>query len=246
MRFALQPQGENPSPVEAVTIRHAAMVGGDIVCRTAPDLKAVSRQAFGELSARRDECPVGSVEFCRAWMRAVGVLEPAPLDYPECLRHALGRTIASTTYAAAPVGAWLKPRATKAWLAHVKTGAPLLDAQAGDAVWAADYDPQIADSAEWRVYVLRGSAIGVGRYDDKPHDADFDRPIVDVWIRRFEASGEAPRAYALDVALRPDGKTVLIEVTDGWALGLYERAMPPVNFADFLHARWREICGGAA
>ena len=52
---------------------------------------------------------------------------------------------------------------------------------------------------------------------------------------------EAPAAYALDVGLTKDGKTVIVEVNDGYSLGGY--GLDPLLYAKLLSARWAQIVG---
>ena len=37
------------------------------------------------------------------------------------------------------------------------------------------------------------------------------------------------------------GKTVLVEVNDAWAIGLYGRALDPKDYLNFLGNRWKTI-----
>jgi hypothetical protein len=93
------------------------------------------------------------------------------------------------------------------------------------------------------VYVLDGAILASSRYDDGPdeleHDAR-DRALVAQMVAAFALPGEAPSAYALDVARLQDGSTVLVEVNDAWALGLY-RGLAPRDYAAMLWTRWSEI-----
>ena len=59
----------------------------------------------------------------------------------------------------------------------------------------------------------------------------------------LEASGEDSAAYALDVGVVRVGvalRTVLVEVNDGFALGLYP-GCPSSWYAEMQVARWREM-----
>jgi len=60
-------------------------------------------------------------------------------------------------------------------------------------------------------------------------------------IAVFDASGEVPAAYALDVALTTYRHLVLMEVTDAWAMGFYRGSCKPLSYARMLTARWNEI-----
>jgi hypothetical protein len=99
-------------------------------------------------------------------------------------------------------------------------------------------------NAEWRVYILRGKILGMGRYDDgeeEDEDAMPDMSVVDNMVGRYTENG-APAGYGLDVGISDeDGMTKLVEVNDGWALGLYKGNCSPSDYLDLLEARWEEI-----
>ena len=55
-------------------------------------------------------------------------------------------------------------------------------------------------------------------------------------IRKYT---DAPKGYAIDFGVTADGKTVLIEVNDGYALGSY--GLMEIDYAKLLSARWAEL-----
>lgn len=194
--------------------------------------------------------PVGTVEFCRAWMRATGVQEPEPLDYPLALRAALGRPVERLRdYSLAPDGAWIKPVRTKAWSAHRKGQKALADAeefQPHGEVWTS---PNLALQAEWRVYVLEGRVVGQGRYDDGPDHLDSLASQATSWAQQlahiWSSSAKTPAAYALDVAFTQDAHWALVEVTDAWAIGYYRGSCRAQDYLRMLMARWQELAQSA-
>lgn len=59
-------------------------------------------------------------------------------------------------------------------------------------------------------------------------------------MRRAVASYvDAPQGYAVDFGLARDGRTLLVEVNDGYALGAY--GLEPHAYAHLLAARWYEL-----
>lgn len=237
---------------EKSAIRHVSMLApaGMIEIRFA----SLSDIESGHIQPSRAFVPVGTVEFCKAWIRACGIHEPDPIDYPECLRSYLGRSVVlCANYDRAPVGHWVKPVQTKAWEAHIKSASRALTPSASgidfDApVWASD---PLVLLGEWRAYVSHGLLHGMGRYDDSNDEVDeythpaFTETLPEM-IVAFEASGQAPAAYALDVALTQDHRLVLIEVTDAWALGFYRGSCKPLAYAHMLAARWHQIASSSA
>lgn len=49
----------------------------------------------------------------------------------------------------------------------------------------------------------------------------------------------APKGYAIDFGLADDGRTLLLEVNDGYSLGSY--GLFPLDYAKLLSARWAEL-----
>lgn len=169
----------------------------------------------------------------------MGVREPAPLDYPQPLMPFLGRKVTLHTGAdTPPVGCWVKPVQTKAWPAQ--RIAPDLRAPGPGPFWSSEH---LDMRAEFRVYVLGRAAAGAGRYDDGDDDIGYDHAAVDSMIRAYASSGQAPAAYALDVAVLADGRTVLVEVTDAWAIGYYRGTLSARDYVRLLWARWNELVG---
>lgn len=182
--------------------------------------------------------PVGTVEFCRAAMRHQGITEPEPLDYPDCLapwltRHEL------TSYGALPEG-WspenhggihAKPYFTKTPESLWKKDTPF---------WIGKHHHFIA---EWRFYIIGGEIVGSARYDDNDTELALDTSMLNQITRMMRVYQEngAPSGYGMDVGVsEEDGKTYLIEVNDGWALGLY-RDMSRREYVRLLEARWLEL-----
>ncbi len=229
--FKLQPN-HDISRMEKSAVRQACAVG-------LPGATVVPASHGPDPSV----CPVGSVEFVREWMRLAGVREPEPIDYPTSLHHALGRSVVQVPYAQARHGCWIKPLATKAWAPRILDGAPLIGPD--EPVWESDPIAPEQFLGEWRVYVLGGAIVGHGRYDDDQDERiTYDAAQVHAWVDTYTASGQAPAGYALDVARMADGRTILVEVTDGWAIGYYRGTCSPADYAGMLAARWAEIAGG--
>lgn len=227
---AFIPQTGNYSLSEKSAIRHA--------CAINDSLRVALKGYVDETPA----CPVGTVEFCQEWMRSHRIPVPPPIDYPDCLVQALGRTIKQTPFALVEDGQWIKPIQTKAWDAHIKTASTPIDPD--DRVWACDPIPKDEWAAEWRVYVLHGEIVGAGRYDEGlDESARYDPDLVQSWVDTYTESKTAPAGYAMDVALMRDGRTILVEVTDGWAIGYYRGTCSFVDYAWLLSARWDEIKG---
>lgn len=91
--------------------------------------------------------------------------------------------------------------------------------------------------SEWRAYILRGRPIFVANY--KGEGIVF--PDASVILDAVAAFSSAPIGYAMDWAVTEDGKTVLVEVNDGFALGNY--GLSGNQYTALVECRWREMMG---
>jgi len=89
--------------------------------------------------------------------------------------------------------------------------------------------------AEWRCFVLDGQVLDVRPYTGDYH-VHFDPSVIDEAISCWK---DAPVAYGLDIGVTRDGRTLVVEVNDGYALGNY--GLSPLNSINFHKARWKEM-----
>ena len=84
-------------------------------------------------------------------------------------------------------------------------------------------------------------------YDDGSEECcHLDMDTVARAVREITGVDGCPRGFSLDFGILEDtGKTVLIEMNDGWALGLYraEKDAPfdSRDYARLLHTRWTQM-----
>ena len=200
--------------------------------------------------------PIGSVEYVREAMRIIGVKEPENLSYPEALSHVLHREVFITSVEKARVNKWfVKPCQTKKFTGFVfdpnqRIEELELDTQEQyyyflamkpeERVWASE---PVKFLGEWRVYIENAQIIGQARYDPDGEDEvkEPEKEWVEQAIKDWEKEGLAPKAYAMDVGRLENQKLALVEVNDGWALGLYGKSMDAKKYIHFLNTRWKEI-----
>jgi len=253
-------QLDNVSQKEKMAISQSAILrdrGSMVIHRRSlaelKDARLNKKQLFNDKKIK-EIVPVGSVEFCREWMSFVDVIEPLPMDYPKCLRGFMEREIKLCYYHEAiknaakfkPGAKWIKPAETKKWEAHSINLATeeQLKISRNDVVW---YSDSVQFDAEWRCYFNYHQLVGIGRYDDFDNEID-EQPIADFSrqiARTAMLSGDAPRAYAVDVGYIGNS-LVMVEFTDAWAIGLYKGDSMPVSYhdyADMIYDRWMEIIG---
>ncbi len=194
--------------------------------------------------------PVGSVEFVRDAMQVAGVDEPEGISYPEPLRPFLGRDVFKAR-AGSVLGRWfVKPVRTKVFNGFVfdtrmpRTALSVHDVEQYDAfmaiperelVWLSD---PVEFKSEWRYYVRGKRIVASARYDDQPDEAPTPDESV---VQQMVAALPFDHPCAVDAGVLESGQTVLVEVNDAWALGLYGNCMPEVEYLDFLAERWASI-----
>jgi hypothetical protein len=94
--------------------------------------------------------------------------------------------------------------------------------------------------SEWRFFVQKGEVIGAGCYRGDPRQF-IDRRSLDAAIESWGPA--APSAYGIDLGLTDDGRTLLVEVNDGFSLGCM--GLKPMSYSLFLQTRWEELVRGA-
>ncbi len=94
-------------------------------------------------------------------------------------------------------------------------------------------------ASEYRCFVHRGEIIGAKHYA-----GDFrlspDWSIVEAAQRAYE---KPPIGGAMDFGVTQDGRTLLVEVNDGFSLGHY--GLTPNLYAALLADRWLELTGAS-
>lgn len=91
--------------------------------------------------------------------------------------------------------------------------------------------------SEWRCFIRYGKIIGIQFYNgDITNRCDLS--VIEEAVRDFTT---IPAACSLDFGKTDDGRTLLIEMNDGFAIGCY--GLDDTLYAKFLAARWAELTG---
>ena len=91
--------------------------------------------------------------------------------------------------------------------------------------------------SEWRCFLLYSKVISICfYYGDKT--AECDRSVIDSAVKAYSSM---PAGCAMDFGVTDDGRTLLIEVNDGFSLGTY--GLEETLYARLLTARWAELNG---
>lgn len=184
---------------------------------------------------------IGTFSDVKVALEKLGI-KPAPLDYPERLKSFIGRKIWKSTLftITSHPECWhvfVKPiEDVKRFHGTVldksedliKLGGGLEDID----VWCS---VKVQFLSEWRLWVLNGTITGLtpykGRWDVFP-----DPSVMEEAVHRYEG---APSAYALDFGVTDDGRTLLVEVSDGYALASF--GLRPDIYMNILKTRWQEL-----
>ena len=200
--------------------------------------------SFEALSFQLDDIVVGGIGFAQRAMVQLGLSVPALDPIPKQLEAFAGREVwqSSMKELRAKVNAgeviFAKPRPNrpKAFVgrlysefrdliatAHISDDEPI------------DCSEPVEFLAEFRCFVLRGDPIGLRHYNGDPLILPDPAIVKDA----VKAYADGPMGYALDFGVTSEGKTIIVEVNDGYAIGAY--GLPPVSYANLIQARWDEI-----
>ena len=89
--------------------------------------------------------------------------------------------------------------------------------------------------AEWRIYVRYGKIEGVKPYYGDWH-FHYDPKVIENCLNDYV---DQPAGFSLDFGVTKTGKTLLIEVNEGYSLASY--GLYDIRYAKLLAARWAEL-----
>jgi hypothetical protein len=209
-----------------------------------------SQIAAGSLALARETLVVGGVSVVEAALTALGVAIPFAKNLPDSLANYRGRRVWTTTWgelrrkygkSGPPEPLWVKS------LRRNKSAPSLAVYEAEDIKAAAnlpDHHEVLVSEyvifvSEWRVFVRRGEIIELCRYQGDlfrfPEAKVIQSAIADLGL-------EAPAGFGIDFGILTDGRTVLVEVNEGYSLNPY--GLESNEYAELLEARWLELMQG--
>lgn len=169
--------------------------------------------------------------------------KPIPLnvDYPEVLTEFLGRKIWISTLEEVRASinkVFVKPREHKAftgfvWLNDKESRGRIVTQHDDCPVFISE---PVNFVAEYRTFILYRKIIDCRRYKGDWSVAP-NRDVVESAVKTM--GRRALHAYCLDFGITDDGRTLLVEMNEGYAFGHY--GLHPVSYARMLSARWKEM-----
>lgn len=191
---------------------------------------------------RPDDLIVGGLGSVTGKLKEYGITVPN-INYPDELKPYLGRRIWETTIDQVLNDESIRPVFVKPIREKRFTGVVLRSEK--DFPKMSYCDPQepvlcsevIDFETEWRVFVRYGKILDVRPYYGtwKNH---FDTRVIENAVNAYFT---APAGYAIDFGYTAEGKTLLVEVNDGFSVGSY--GLAALDYAKLLSARWCELVG---
>ena len=207
-------------------------------------IETVPFYGFGDIP--NDVCDevmvVGYIGDVLSALEIIGVPAPERMDYPESLKEFFGRKIWLSTLGevrnSCTHNIFIKPYLEEKlftgiiWNGTESNRRHVVVHPDDVSVWISE---PINFVSEFRCYIFNGIVLDVCRYKGLwciGPDKQAVQNMVDEFI-------DAPISYSLDVGVLEDGRTLVVEVNDSYALGNY--GLNNVLYARMLMARWEQL-----
>ena len=199
-------------------------------------------ESFNDLIISPDNVFFGGIGFIQKALKTLNLEIPVHSDYPNSLKKFYGRKISESTINEVsgnpePWNVFVKPKGKlKKFTGRlVKTTYDLIgciDSERNTPVWVSE---PVEFISEWRVFVRYNKILGV-----KPYAGDwrcqYDYEIIEEAVNSYT---NAPAGYAIDFGLTKDGRFLIVEVNEGYAIGNY--GLFYIDYAKLISARWAEM-----
>lgn len=203
----------------------------------------------GTLPLSRDTLVAGGVPVVEAALTKLGIPVPVADNLPACLTKYRGRRVWPSTwgnlrseYAKKSLNEplFVKPlRRNKSFPSvAVYDADDFPDAERipdGSEVLVAEY---VTFVSEWRCFVRNGEVLDLCRYQGDVFR--YPDPSV-IKSALADYSRTAPAAYGIDFGVLTDGRTVLVEVNEGYSLNPY--GLESMEYSELLETRWTQLAG---
>ncbi len=202
----------------------------------------------------RDDIVLDYIDQCSSVFYKFGV-EPKIPDYPDQLRKYLGRKVWKDTINSISAdeskwsaGYFVKPTRDKAFTGTIiRNISDLIGCGSCYENYEVIVSEPIDIVAEWRCFITYDRIVDVRPYGSlvKP-DYDgflyhYDSSVLQRMIEAFVEWEERPAACSMDICVTREGRTLLVEMNDAYALSFY--GLPGVLYARLISARWSQLLG---
>jgi hypothetical protein len=184
----------------------------------------------------------GYIEDVLKALKKLNKTLPEPKDYPNELIPYLGREVRLGTLKdviTTTDNVFIKPVAHKAftgfvWKDNVKSNRNIIGQKNETPIWISEYVDIIS---EYRCFILKGEILGVKHYNGDWSIAPDYSIVTDALSKTKDK--DFPVAFCLDWGITKEGKTILIEMNDGFSFGHY--GLHHCYVSQMLSARWFEM-----
>jgi len=228
---------------EAMAVAEASRRGWSI------ERVALKNLRRGRANLQAASLVVGSVPFVMSALKVAGFDPPEDECYPSALRGFLHRSVrrrklgqALSHIESSGSRLFVKPAARTKRFTGIVIDTPLddriADVPRSEDVWVGE---PVEWLSEWRAYVINGEVAHTS-FADGDRQIEPDRQTIADAAYQLHLDPSSPSACALDFGVMKDGRSALVEMNDGFSLGVYEGLKPEVYFG-LLAARWEQIVG---
>lgn len=189
--------------------------------------------------SRHDVVVAGIGTFKKA-VQQLGLAEPEEIDYPAELEHFYGRKIWTDNLKNVYLGQekwpiFCKPKRQKIFNGKfIQSTRDVIGLGADEniEVWCSE---PVDFVSEWRCFIRYGQIMDVrlykGSWEINPNPA-----VIKAAVNAYTSQ---PNGYSLDVGVTKEGRTLVVEVNDGFSLGSY--GLAPIKYAQLISARWYQM-----
>ncbi len=202
----------------------------------------------------REDIVLDYIDQCQTIFKKFGVVPEMP-DYPEPLSPFLGRKMWTDTIDSISrdeskwsAGYFVKPVRDKAFTGKIISSIADL---VGCGNYSENYEVLVSEPikilAEWRGFIRYDKLLDLRPYGWDYRSGNpgylyhYDPAVVIQMMKAFCSWEERPAACSMDICYTAEGKTLLVECNDAYALGCY--GLPDLSYAKFIAARWAQLLG---
>lgn len=201
---------------------------------------------------KREDIVLDYIEQCNEIFKKFNV-DPYICDYPDIFNVFLGRRIWKDTINSISsdekkwsAGYFVKPVKDKIFTGKIiRNIYDLIGCGSDDENYEVFVSEPLDILAEWRCFIRYDQILDIRPYGmlmDRTRESyqfHYDSTMVGEMMNVFKKWDQRPASCSMDICLTKDGRTLLVEVNDAYALGCY--GLPGTIYAKFISARWSQL-----